>query len=91
MTKTLFRRIDLRTIIYALSVLFLIFAGWFSLKERVAVMASDIGYNKSSLAKQEKYLETIKKDVNRLHSSVIRIEVMLEHKLNINKKTCSTH
>ncbi len=76
--------LDIRTIIYILTTLFFIFAGWFGLKERVNILAADIEHNRAFLAKQEHYLESLKKDVSVMRDMLIRVQVLLEEKVSVN-------
>ncbi|MCD6460762.1 hypothetical protein J7L67_08870 [bacterium] len=80
--------LDLRTVVYVLTTVFVIISGWFGLKERVSIMAADIAHNKNLIQKQDEYFKCIKKDVRYLQDSIIRIQVLLEQYLqNKNKET----
>ncbi|GEM_PF-3226879 len=69
---------DLKTIVYLITTLFLIFAGWFGLKERVAILASDLDNTKQIISKQEYFYQEIKKEINSIEKTVTRIETLLE-------------
>ncbi len=68
----------MRTLMYLISTLFVVISGWFGLKERVEVLASDVRRDREMIVKQEEYFQSLRKDVRHLQDSVIRIEVLLE-------------
>ncbi len=70
--------IDLRSLIYLCTTVFVIFAGWFGLKERVSLLASEIEHNRVLLTKQERHFECLKNDVTLMRESIIRIQVLLQ-------------
>ena len=75
--------IDLRTLMYLISTLFVVISGWFGLKERVEVLASDVRRDREMIVKQEEYFQSLRKDVRHLQDSVIRIEVLLEKYMDL--------
>jgi len=70
--------LDLKTIVYVLTTVFLIFAGWFGLKEKVAILASDLQNTKLILERQENFYLEIKKEIGSIEKTVTRIETLIE-------------
>ena len=80
--KKLIEIIDLKNLIYLVSVICVIMTGWFGFRERIAVLAADMVHIEEKLIKQENGFECMHKELRALNTSVIRIQVILEEKFN---------
>ena len=70
--------LDIRNIVYVLSMVFIIAFGWGDIKERVSLLAQDIGYCQQKNQAQDHCLETIVTEMKSINRNVIKNQVLLE-------------
>lgn len=76
--KRLSEIIDIRTTIYVLTTVAVVFSGWFGQKERLSAVEYKVEHNCDVILEQKEYLREMQKNMSNLAETVVEIKTMLK-------------